>query len=1267
MKKMYSKALAVMCAVTMALPSTVYTNVYADGEVTNNQNPEEGGNEEAEVKYENGTHELSLGKFGVAGTHNAEIEVDENKVPVLDDKGNAKIDFSAQYGQVYFSLPEGIDPKRVTKIEFPDLESVAVKVQQTQGDDDNGCLVNYSNSLSFEEGTDFSVIVLMNMAEGAVSKNVGTIVITLTDAPNDTRVVTYKLSELDLALNGGAKIEDNEVTFTNSYQSVFFDFSSIFEDGMAPIKIDIKGDANTFNYKVMTEEQFENDKWGNGLAVSYGNPTIEFDDASAKYLIVMSGDTPDDPEAENKTYGSFAINSEVEFTLAPSYGVQMDIPDLRSVVATEEGLGEDAYVGCAVTGTETADEKVMQLATKHFNAVTLGNELKLDCMLGYNNASSKDVEFTYVNKNTFKACDEDDENAMKVPVLNYKNAEERLDMFLKWNEENPDKQIKVRGHVLVWHSQAPGWFFKKDYAGLFQDNTGAPELKTSDGVTEDKENGTYAEDATKEEMDRRQEWYIKTMLEHFTAPGSKYENLFYGWDVVNEAVSDNSGTYRNAKENSRWWNIYKDQSFITNAFVYANKYAPKSLKLYYNDYNETVATKVKGIVKLLEDVKATKGARIDGCGMQAHYGIDNPTMGQVEAAVRAYSAVVDEVMLTELDVKASSEYDGTKATRVAEYTKQAYFYKNLYDTLVKLDKEEGINVSGIVVWGTVDKYSWLNDSNNVGGAANGGAQCPLLFDSNYQAKPAYWAFVDADKLEPYIQNVFVVESADGSFDNANTYSFGNDKVTCEFSPIWDAKKLTVKALVKGKLADTDKVTLYYFDGETKKAEVAAKDMKAVEGGYEAVLTLDGAYAVGEAKLDVVVSVGEDKVAFNDVKLTQEESDQYYANANFRPFAEITKGTVKIDGEVDDAWKDAVTVPLTINLGSNVTAEAKLLWDEDNLYVKADVVDPVLNKDSANAYEQDSVEVFIDENNHKSDSYEEDDKQYRINYENTQSFSGDKCVADNVKSFAVVPKDGKGYSIEAAFKWTDIKAAEGSLIGLELQVNDADESGKRIGTLSWYDKSGMGWSAPSVFGTAKLVGEAKKADNKVDEKKTDSKTTVETKSVDGPKVGTKVEDKKFNYVVTKAGTTDGKTVGEVAVVASKNKKAKAVTVSASVTIDGVKYNVTEIKAKAFYANKKLTKVTIGKNVKKIGSKAFAKCTSLKTVIVKSKKLRTIGKSAFAGDKKLRSFKMKSNKKLKSVGKKAFKGVSKKCKFYVPKKLKKAYKKTLKKGGFKGKIK
>ena len=59
-------------------------------------------------------------------------------------------------------------------------------------------------------------------------------------------------------------------------------------------------------------------------------------------------------------------------------------------------------------------------------------------------------------------------------------------------------------------------------------------------------------------------------------------------------------------------------------------------------------------------------------------------------------------------------------------------------------------------------------------------------------------------------------------------------------------------------------------------------------------------------------------------------------------------------------------------------------------------------------------------------------------------------------------------VEAAFKWTDIKPANGTKIGLELQINDA-KGGKRIGTLSWYDETGMGWSGSNVYGTVELTG------------------------------------------------------------------------------------------------------------------------------------------------------------------------------------------------------
>ena len=96
---------------------------------------------------------------------------------------------------------------------------------------------------------------------------------------------------------------------------------------------------------------------------------------------------------------------------------------------------------------------------------------------------------------------------------------------------------------------------------------------------------------------------------------------------------------------------------------------------------------------------------------------------------------------------------------------------------------------------------------------------------------------------------------------------------------------------------------------------------------------------------------------------------------------IKHGTAVIDGELDDSFAKVDAVPLKIALGAKAEASVRLLWDEEKLYAYVDVKDAVLNADSSQVHEKDSVEIFIDENNHKTTSYEEDDKQYRINYLN----------------------------------------------------------------------------------------------------------------------------------------------------------------------------------------------------------------------------------------------------------------------------------------------
>ena len=870
--------------------------------------------------------------------------------------------------------------------------------------------------------------------------------------------------------------------------------------------------------------------------------------SGAKKVVIRILEQGDWQEPGSCIMGKYYVaNVSMKKITKPKPEIEENIPDWKASVT--ESLGNGSIAGTAIMSSEIKDDTLMELVEKHFNAVTFGNELKPDALFNYQIGQS--VGYTKI---TFQGKE------LKVPVVNDKNenldfsrADEMLEKILEWNNANPNNKIRVRGHVLVWHSQTPEWFFHEDY------NVAKP----------------YVD---KETMNRRLEWFISSVFDHYfgEAANKKYAGLFYGWDVVNEAVNGN--TYRDDKvisdasdtstsdtrhgSNSMWWRVYKSNEFIINAFKYANKYAPKNVELYYNDFGETDNTKCEGIVKLINDVKSADGTRLDAFGMQAHYNVDGFSAAQFKSVAKKYAQAAGKVQLTELDFKASSTYDGTAATKESEYTKMAYCHKNLYEAIKAL-KKEGTNVSGITVWGVIEPNSWLHSQSDLGGGASGSAQCPLLFDGNYKAKPAYWAYVDASQLQPAIQKVTITEAKDGNI-AGETYTIDQGEVQAEFIPVWDADGLTVQVKVKDTTVnDADAVTVYVdpknsaSDITPDKVTVARTAAAAIAGGYQATVkvSMKNLKVAQQISLDVVVNNDGKTGSFNDLTGKQESSSKYYAVATMKPGIEkIPYGTISVDADADAAWGNAVNIPLTINKGSEASANAKVLWDDDNLYVYATIKDAALDKTGAQTHEQDSLEVFIDEDNGKTASYGEDDKQYRINYENEQSFNGKKCLAENVKS-ATKTIDG-GYVVEAAFKWTDIKPANGTKIGLEFQINDAKD-GKRIGTLSWYDETGMGWSGSNVYGTVELTGKtgSNGGGSSVNPGTSDTKPDVKPNGKQDTKPDVKPDGKQDTTIETSKVeiTVSGDKKAEASVTITKDAQGNVT--SANATVSGSKGTLT----------------------------------------------------------------------------------------------------------------
>ncbi|MFE0725935.1 endo-1,4-beta-xylanase [Streptomyces rochei] len=198
------------------------------------------------------------------------------------------------------------------------------------------------------------------------------------------------------------------------------------------------------------------------------------------------------------------------------------------------------------------------------------------------------------------------------------------------------------------------------------------------------------------------------MNDHIDQVMGRYKGQIHSWDVVNEAFQDGgSGARRSSPFQDKLGDGYIEEAFRT------ARSADPAAKLCYNDYNtDGVNAKSTAVYTMVKDFKA-RGVPIDCVGFQGHFNNNSPVPADLRANLQRFADLGVDVQITELDIEGSG-------------TAQADAYARVVDACLAVDR-----CTGITVWGVTDKYSWRS----------GGT--PLLFDGNYEAKPAYDAVLAA--------------------------------------------------------------------------------------------------------------------------------------------------------------------------------------------------------------------------------------------------------------------------------------------------------------------------------------------------------------------------------------------------------------------------------------------------------------------------------------------------------------------------------------------
>ena len=359
------------------------------------------------------------------------------------------------------------------------------------------------------------------------------------------------------------------------------------------------------------------------------------------------------------------------------------------------------FVFCPFISFSSRPENKVNLKEIFSSKFKIGAAINLDQIKKKNEKETKLIK-TQFSSITAENIMKWEEIHPKPERYNFKNS----DLLLELITSNSQDLI---GHTLVWHNQIPQWVTKNKDGSLVNKSL-----------------------------------LLDRIEAHIRKVAGRYSGKVKGWDVVNEAVMED-GSFRNS-------DLYKisGEEFIYKSFEIANKIDPNA-ELYYNDYSMYNPKKCDAAIALANKI-SSKGLRIDGIGMQAHWGLDYPTINEIEKSIIKINKAGFQVHITELDIDVLPnlyEIEGADLSDNFKSNDELNPYKtelpdsisNLlserYVEIFKLFSKHSDKIDRVTFWGLSDGHSWKNDW-----PAKGRTNYPLLFDRDNKPKKAYHSIVN---------------------------------------------------------------------------------------------------------------------------------------------------------------------------------------------------------------------------------------------------------------------------------------------------------------------------------------------------------------------------------------------------------------------------------------------------------------------------------------------------------------------------------------------